>query len=323
MARIIGTGSYLPETAYSNEDMEKIVDTSDEWIYTRTGIRSRHFSNASENTGDMGYFAAKRALENAGVDASEIDCILVATTTPESLVPNTSSYIQAKLGVPGASCLDLNAACSGFIYGLELAGALLQMGQKKKILLIGTEVLSKITDFTDRKSCVLFGDGAGAVVLDNGDNAFHVVTGADGSKGECLSTGTFKVENVLEKSEPYSQYIAMDGKEVYKFAVNILPEVLSEAVKKGGESVSSLDHVIPHQANSRIIQAAAKKLQLPLEKFYMNIDHVGNTSAASIAIALDEMNRKKLLKKGQKIGMVGFGGGLTYGACYLTWTMES
>lgn len=323
MARITGTGSYLPKKSFTNEDMETIVETSDEWIYTRTGIRSRHFSNESENTGDMGFFAAERALENAGVSASEIDCILVATTTPESLVPNTSSYIQAKLGAIHASCLDLNAACSGFIYGLELAGALLETGQKKKILLIGTEVLSKITDFTDRKSCVLFGDGAGAVVLESGENTYQVVTGADGSKGECLSTGTFKVENILEKPEPYKQYIAMDGKEVYKFAVNILPEVLTEAVTKAGDTLAQLDHVIPHQANSRIIQAAAKKLKLPLEKFYMNIDHVGNTSAASIAIALDEMNQKNLLKKGQKIGMVGFGGGLTYGACYLTWTKES
>lgn len=322
MARIIGTGSYLPKTVVSNNDLEQIVETSDEWIYTRTGIRTRHISTASENTGDMGFYAALRALDNAGVDPSELDYILVATTTPESLVPNTSSYIQAKLGASGASCLDLNAACSGFIYGLELASALLAAG-KRKVLVIGAEVLSKITDFRDRKSCVLFGDGAGAVVLDSGDSALHVVTGADGAKGACLSTGKFKVENLLVKNAPYTQYIHMDGKEVYKFAVNILPEVLSLAVGKAGEHVTSLDHVIPHQANSRIIQAAAKKLQIPLEKFYMNIVHVGNTSAASIAIALDEMNRKNLLKKGQKIGMVGFGGGLTYGACYLTWAMDT
>lgn len=323
MARIIGTGSYLPKTVVSNKDLEKIVETSDEWIFTRTGIRSRHFSTAEENTGDMGILAAQRALEDAGVKPEEVDYILVATTTPESLVPNTSSYIQAKLGADRASCLDLNAACSGFIYGLEVANALLMMDHINNVLLIGSEVLTKITDFSDRKSCVLFGDGAGAAVLAKGQGIHHVVTGAQGEKGDCLYTAKFPVENILTKAEPKKPYVVMDGKEVYKFAVNILPEVLTKAVEGAGSKVSDLTHVIPHQANLRIIQGAAKKLDLPLEKFYMNIEEVGNTSAASIAIALDEMNRKGLLAKGDRIGLVGFGGGLTYGACYLTWSKDA
>lgn len=321
MARIIGTGSYLPNNVVTNKDLETLVDTSDEWIKTRTGISSRHYAGKDENTGEMGLSAAKKAMAMAKVTKEEISYILVATTTPESLVPSTSAYIQGKLGAKNAACLDLNAACSGFIYGLQVAQGLLSLPGIEKILLIGSEVLTKITDFTDRSTCVLFGDGAGAVILEKGQGIHSVITGADGTQGACLHTGTFKVENPMTKEVMGPQKIYMDGQEVYKFAVRILPEALRQVVAKGGGDLGTLTHVIPHQANLRIIQGAAKKLDMPLEKFFVNIEQVGNTSAASIAIALDEANRQGRLQKGDTLAMVGFGGGLTYGACYMTWTL--
>ena len=321
MARIIGTGSYLPKRVMTNKEMEEYVDTTDEWIVTRTGIRERHLSDGQENTGDLGYIAALAALENAGVKAEEVDYILVATTTPHSLVPNTSSYIQDKLGASNASCLDLNAACTGFIYGLEVAEGLLKSDHINHILVIGSEVLSKITDFTDRSTCVLFGDGAGAAVLAKGNGIRGIVSGADGTKGACLHTNDFPVNNLIEKGSTSPQLIHMDGKEVYKFAVNILPEALKAAVLRGKGDLEELDHIVPHQANIRIIEAASKRLSISMDKFYVNIQNTGNTSSASIAIALDELNRSGKLENGHQVALVGFGGGLTYGAVYLEWNI--
>ena len=321
VARIIGTGSYLPKRIMTNKEMEAYVDTTDEWIVTRTGIRQRHLSDKTENTGYLGYEAAESALKNAGVGAEDIDYILVATTTPHALVPNTSSYIQDKLGAVNAACLDLNAACSGFIYGLEVADALLKSDHIHHILVIGSEVLSKITDFTDRATCVLFGDGAGAAVLAKGDGIRGIVSGADGTKGACLNTRDFPVNNIVAEGSKAPQLIRMDGKEVYKFAVNILPEALKAAVARGKGNLAELDHIVPHQANIRIIEAASKRLDISMDKFHVNIQNTGNTSSASIAIALDELSRSGKLKNGQKLALVGFGGGLTYGAVYLEWNM--
>lgn len=319
MARIIGTGSYMPKRVMTNKEFEKYVDTNDEWIVTRTGIKARHFSSKDENTGDLGYEAGLKALEDAKISPLDIDYIIVATTTPHGLVPNTSSYIQGKLGAKNAACLDINAACSGFIYGLEMAEALLRLPKKRNILLIGAEVLSKITDFTDRTTCVLFGDGAGACVVSLGEGIKATLTGADGEKGECLKTTPFEVNNLLFPGETTDHYIVMDGKEVYKFAVKILPYAVEQVLLDAGVDIEELTHIIPHQANIRIIEAAAKRLKVPMEKFFVNIESTGNTSAASIPIALDAMNKEGSLKEGDKIAMVGFGGGLTYGAAYLEW----
>ncbi len=319
MARIIGTGSYMPKAVMTNKDFEKYVDTNDEWIVTRTGIKARHFSGKDENTGDLGYEAGLRAIEDAGISPMDLDYIIVATLTPHALIPNTSSYIQGKLGAKNAACFDLNAACSGFIYGLEVAEALLNLPKKKNVLLIGAEVISKITDFSDRTTCVLFGDGAGACVLTRGEGIKATLTGADGEKGECLKTTPFEVNNLLYHGEKSNHYISMDGKEVYKFAVKILPYAVEKVLEDVGVAIEEVNHIIPHQANIRIIEAAAKRLNVPMEKFFVNIESTGNTSAASIAIALDDMNREGSLKEGDKIVMVGFGGGLTYGAAYLEW----
>ncbi len=319
MAKIIGTGSYMPKGVMTNKDFEKYVDTNDEWIVTRTGIKARHFSGKDENTGDLGYEAGLRAIEDAGISPMDLDYIIVATTTPHALIPNTSSYIQGKLGAKKAACFDLNAACSGFIYGLEVADALLMLPNKKNVLLIGAEVISKITDFTDRTTCVLFGDGAGACVITQGNGIKATLTGADGERGECLKTAAFEVNNLLYSGGVSSHYVSMDGKEVYKFAVKILPFAVEQVLAMAGVSLEEVQHIIPHQANIRIIEAAAKRLNVPLEKFFINIETTGNTSAASIAIALDEMNKAGSLKEGDKMVMVGFGGGLTYGAVYLEW----
>ncbi len=319
MARITGTGSYMPKSVMTNKDFEKYVDTNDEWIVTRTGIKSRHFSGKDENTGDLGFEAGLRALRNAKLSPLDLDYIIVATTTPQALVPNTSSYIQGKLGAKNAACFDINAACSGFIYGLEMAQALLMLPKKRNVLLIGAEVLSKITDFTDRTTCVLFGDGAGACVISQGEGIKATLTGADGAQGECLRTNPFEVTNLIHTGDLSNHYLTMDGKEVYKFAVKILPYAVEQVLEDAGVKVEDLTHIVSHQANIRIIEAAAKRLKVPMERFFVNIESTGNTSAASIPIALDEMNRGGLLKEGDKMAMVGFGGGLTYGAVYLEW----
>lgn len=319
MARIIGTGSFMPRSVVSNIDMEKYVETNDEWIRTRTGISQRHISMEDENTGDLGYGAALEAMKDAGITAMDLDYIIVATTTPHSLVPTTSCFIQGKLGAMNATPFDINAACSGFIYGIELADSLLEKKDKEYALVIGAEVLSKIVDFNDRSTCVLFGDGAGAAVLQKGEGIKGIVTGADGTKGAVLNTGEFKVRNMLTGPNESDHMLSMEGKEVYKFAVQILPQAIRSSLEKSEMNVEDLDHIIPHQANIRIIEAAAKRLELPMDKFYVNIHNTGNTSSASIAIALDEMNKKGMLKQGDKISMVGFGGGLTYGALTMVW----
>lgn len=321
MAKIIGTGRALPERVIYNKEFEAFLETSEDWIVSRTGIERRHFAGATENTNDLALAAGQKALASAGVHPQELDIIIVATCTPAALIPSTAAMVQGRLGAVNASAFDINAACTGFIYAMEMAHALLEQGRKTHALIIGAEVLSKITDFTDRSTAVLFGDGAGAAVLRRGEGILSAVTGADGTKDRCLNSGPFPVKNFFtEAPAAHLPTIYMEGKEVYKFAVNILPQAVNTALEEAGLALEDLDMVVPHQANVRIIEAAAKRLGLPMDKFYVNLMHTGNTSAASIPIALDEMNEKGLLKEGMTIALVGFGGGLTYGAAVLRWS---
>jgi 3-oxoacyl-[acyl-carrier-protein] synthase-3 len=326
--KILGTGSYTPENVVKNEDLQKFVDTNDEWITSRTGIKERRIS-LGENTSELGYRAALKALENANVKPEELDMIIVATLTPDMLTPSVACIVQKLLGAKKASAFDLNAACSGFIYGLHIGTQFIKTGACEKILVIGSEVLSKVVDWTDRNTCVLFGDGAGAVVLGPSDKtgvmAVHI--GAQGEKGEVLEIPAIPVRNpYAEKvvdTEVYNtikeSYICMDGREVFKFATGIIVEGIEKVLKETGLTLEDISYVVPHQANLRIIDYASRKLNLDISKFYVNLDKYGNTSGASIPIALDEMNREGLLHRGDKIILVGFGGGLTYGATLLEW----
>lgn len=298
----LGLGYALPAQVLSNFDLEKMVDTSDEWITTRTGIKERRISK-EESLTDLSYRASLQALNRAGVSPEEIDAIILATLTPDLGFPASACLLQARLGANRAYALDISAACSGFLYGLELAGGLLASGRTKKVLLVGAERLSQIVDWTDRSTCVLFGDGAGAVVL------------SSEGEGELLSSVLRSDGNLWEIL--YAErcgYIKMKGKELFKIAVRAMAEVCEEALQKAGLSVEDVDLVVPHQANIRIIQALAERLNLPMEKVYVNIHKYGNTSAASIPIALCEAYEEGKLKRGDVVLMTAMGGGLTWGA---------
>lgn len=310
--RIIGTGSCLPTNIITNDQLSRQVDTSDEWISSRTGIRNRHV--AEEETGaGMASEAAKRALENAGVSADEIELIIVATCTADMQFPSTACMVQKEIGAKHAVAFDLSAACSGFLFALNTAHAYFTAGIYKKALIIGTEVLSKLVDWTDRSTCVLFGDGAGAAVVETSETGLEgFVQHADGDKGEVLTcAGTNRTEGPA--------YIQMNGQEVFKFAVKKVPECIQEVLEMTGTEKEDIRWYLLHQANSRIIQSAAKRLKEPEEKFPMNMDQYGNTSAASIPILLDEMNRSGMLRKGDRLMMSGFGAGLTWGAAQIVW----
>lgn len=321
--RIIGTGSCLPETSISNEQMSHIVETSDEWIASRTGIRNRRIVKQETGAG-MAIEAAKKALENGNVSAEEIELIIVATCTNDMQFPSTACMVQSGIGAKHAVAFDISAACSGFLFALNTAHAYLMSGIYKKALIIGTEVLSKMVDWTDRSTCVLFGDGAGAAVVEISDAGLDgFVQYADGEKGEVLTCPGKKIDNPVqdkqEKTEPASDYIFMNGQEVFKFAVKKVPECIQEVLKQTETDKDDIRWYILHQANSRIIQSAAKRLGVTEEKFPMNMDQYGNTSAASIPILLDEMNRKGMLERGDKLILSGFGAGLTWGAAQITW----
>jgi 3-oxoacyl-[acyl-carrier-protein] synthase-3 len=322
-SRIVGTGSYLPERVLSNFDLEKTLDTSDEWIVTRTGIRERRIAGEGEYTSDLGTRAAEQALDMAGLSAQDIDLILVATVTGDFSWPATACLVQSQLGADHAFAFDLSAACSGFIYGLATADSFLRAGTAKRVLVIGAEIFSRIVDWEDRTTCVLFGDGAGAVVLereegDRGVLSTHLHT--DGSNWELLYQLGFGSRNPASgggnKKLPYIQ---MQGNEVFKIAVRSLYEVALEALKANDLTVDDVDFFIPHQANRRILEATAKRLDLPLEKVVMNVDRVGNTSGASIPVALDELNRSGRLKEGDILLLDAFGGGFTWGAALIRW----
>lgn len=317
--RILGTGSYLPEKVVTNDELAQVMDTSDEWISSRTGIRSRHISIADTST-TMAVKAAKKALEDGGVKPEELDHIFVATLSGDHATPSTSCEVQKEIGAVNAVCMDLNAACSGFVYALNTAMAYAKAGMGRKMLLIGVETLSKIMDWSDRSTCVLFGDGAGSVIVEaDPSRKIYIDAGSDGMKGDVLTCEERHLNNLLVKDDSPMQQVQMDGQEVFKFAVRIIPKSVNKILDAAGVSKDEIKYYILHQANRRIIEAAARRLKEPIEKFPMNVDHCANTSSATIPILLDEVHRNGMLKAGDKIILSGFGGGLTWGSVYLEW----
>jgi 3-oxoacyl-[acyl-carrier-protein] synthase-3 len=314
-SRIVGTGRYLPERIMTNFDLEKIVDTSDEWIRARTGVERRHVVEEDQTTSDMCVEAAKIAIEDAGVDVSEIDLVITGTTTPDLIFPNVSTLIQHRLGIPACPAFSLEAACTGFIYALTMADKFVRLGDAKCALVMGAECITKLMDWKDRNTCVLFGDGAGAVIVkpstEPGLIACHL--GADGQYKDLLYYPV-GASNRLEKAGTDEAAIMMTGNEVFKVAVKTLGGIASETLEKAGIEKSELDWLIPHQANSRIIQATAKRLGLPMEKVILTVQDHGNTSAASVPMALDVGIRDGRVKEGQLILMEAFGGGFTWGS---------
>jgi 3-oxoacyl-[acyl-carrier-protein] synthase-3 len=323
---IIATGSYVPEKVITNHDLEKIVDTSDEWIVTRTGIRERRIADKDTATSDLATIAAQRALESARLTAQDIDMIIVATVTPDMHFPSTACLVQKNIGAVNASAFDLEAACSGFLYGIVVANQFIATGLYRNVMVIGAECLSKFINWKDRNTCVLFGDGAGAVIVsrvEEGYGFLSQILGADGTGASLLTleAGGSRRPASFETVEKQLHYIHMEGSEVFKFAVRIMASMAEEAVKRAGLTKEEVDFLIPHQANIRIIEAARKRLELPEDKVYVNLDRYGNMSAASIPVALDEAVRLGLVKKGDNIVMVGFGGGLTWAACAMRWAV--
>jgi 3-oxoacyl-[acyl-carrier-protein] synthase-3 len=324
---IIGIGSYVPEKIVTNKDLEKMVETSDEWIVSRTGIKQRHVVESGIATSDLAAHAAERALLDAGVTADEIDLIIVATATPDMLFPSTACLVQDKIKASKAAAFDLSAGCSGFVYGLVTGCQFIKTGLYQKILVIGAETLSTILDWNDRNTCVLFGDGAGAVVLGAvpaGYGILGVDLGADGSGGELLKlpAGGSRIPTTSESINQGLHYLQMSGNDVFKFAVKVMGESAVKALDNSNLSHADVDCLIPHQANIRIIQSAAKRLKLPMEKVIVNVDKYGNTSAASIPIAMDEAIKEDKLKKDDIVVLVGFGAGLTWASCVIKWYKE-
>ena len=318
-ARIIGTGSYLPESVLTNDDLSKIVDTSDEWISSRTGIRQRHLA-VNENTVSMSTQAARRAMEEASVTAEELDLIIVATCSPDTFTPNTACSVQANIGAARAVAFDVNTACSGFVFALNIADMYMAAGTFKTALIIGGETLSRFVDWTERSTCVLFADGAGAAVLKADETGLISSSiGSDGTKGYAIYVETRPVVNPCTPQEKPLDYLYMDGQEVFKFAVRKVPEVINKILDETGYAADDVDWYILHQANARINSRIAKKLGVSLDKMPMNMDRCGNTSAASIPLLLDEVNKKGLIKRGDKVMLAGFGAGLTWGGALLEW----
>lgn len=325
---IIGTGAYLPEKVLTNKDLEKMVDTSDEWIVSRTGIRERRIASEEQASSDLALPAAERALEAAGISAADLDLIIVATVTPDMAFPSTACVLQDRLDASKAAAFDLSAACSGFLYGLASGAQFIQNGMYRYVLVVGVECLSKITDWTDRNTCVLFGDGAGAAVLGpvaegEGFKAFEL--GADGSGGALLHQrgGGSRHPITPDMIDERLQYVYMNGREVFKFAVRVMETATDQVVAKAEWNKEDIDFLVPHQANIRIIEPARNRLKLPRDRVVVNVDRYGNMSSASIPVALDEAVREGRIHKGDKLILVGFGGGLTWGAAALTWTMEA
>jgi 3-oxoacyl-[acyl-carrier-protein] synthase-3 len=314
-SRIAGTGRYLPERIMTNADLEKIVDTSDEWIRTRTGVERRHVAAEDELTSDLCVEAAKNAIESAGITAGDLDLIVVGTTSPDLIFPNIATIIQEKLGIHGCAAFSIEAACTGFIYALTTADKFVRTGESKCALVIGAEIITKLIDWTDRATCVLFGDGAGAVILKPSDEQGIISThlGADGKYKDLLYYPV-GVSKDLAKAGVGDSRIMMQGNEVFKVAVKTLGNVATETLKENNIDQSELDWLIPHQANLRIIQATAKRLGLPMEKVIQTVQDHGNTSAASVPLALDVAVRDGRVKRGQLVLMEAFGGGFTWGS---------
>lgn len=321
---IVGYGKYVPERILTNADMEQIVETNDEWIVSRTGIRERHIAAPEQATSDLAYEAAVQALKTAGMTADDLELIIVATITPDTFFPSTACILQDKLGAKKAAAFDLSAACSGFVYGMATANGMLQTGMYNNALVIGADTLSRITDYSDRNTCVLFGDGAGAVVLGEvpqGRGFLSFDLGAEGSGGSLLKleAGGSRLPASEETIQDKKHFIYMNGREVFKFAVRVMGTATEEVLRKAGKGKEDIDLFVPHQANIRIIQSAMQRLDLPEEKCVINVDKYANTSAASIPLALVEAAEEGRMKEGDTILLVGFGGGLTWGASVLVW----
>jgi 3-oxoacyl-[acyl-carrier-protein] synthase-3 len=315
-SRIAGTGSYLPEKVLTNADLEKMVDTNDEWIVSRSGIRERHIAADGETTGDLAFHAATRALETAGLAGSEVELIVLGTTTPDIIFPSTACLVQHRLGAHGCPAFDVNAACSGFIYALSIADKFIRSGAVKNALVIGAETLSRMIDWSDRGTCVLFGDGAGAVVLkaDSEPGILSTHLHADGSKKDLLFNAVGVSAGFKPELPNAGVKVQMVGNEVFKHAVKALDGVVDEALTANGLKKSDIDWLIPHQANLRIIEATAKRLDLPMERVILTIDRTGNTSSGSVPLALDEAVRSGRAKRGQLLLLEAFGGGFTWGS---------
>lgn len=317
--RIIGTGSALPTHTITNDDLTKFLDTSDEWIRSRTGIRCRQVAGEGENVVTLATEAGRKAIEDCGIQPEEIQMVLVATCSSENYFPSVGCRVQAALGLKNASAMDLSAACSGFLFALQTAHAYIMSGFYDTVLVIGAETLSRTVDWSDRSTCVLFGDGAGACVVKKSDTGIlEIVQHSDGTMGDVLVASASSLETPVAAAQK-TLPMHMDGQAVFKFAVKTVPECIRELMNKTEYSLEDVDHVILHQANSRIIESVAKRLSMPAEKFAMNLERHGNTSAASIPILLDELNKKGILKEGETVLLSGFGAGLTWGAALLTW----
>ena len=322
---ITGTGSYLPEKVLTNADLQRMVDTSDEWIVERTGIKERRIAGDDEATSDLAIKAGRAALENAGIKAEDLDLIIVATVTPDMAFPATACFVQKALGAPKATCFDVSAACSGFLYGMELARQFIATGSAEKALVIGADKLSAIIDWTDRNTCVLFGDGAGAAVLQPaGEGTGEILSAYSGSNGtldEILnvpgggSRSPLTADNIGQKTNT----MKMAGREVYRHAVQTMMAAAKEAIARASLTPDDIECFIPHQANLRIIETIADKLHVPMDRFFVNLTAYGNTSAAAVAIALDEAQRTGRIKRGDHILMVVFGGGLTWASSVVRW----
>lgn len=322
-AKIIGLGSYLPEKVLANSDLEKLVDTSDEWIVSRTGMKERRLARADEFPSDMGAAAAEKALTHAGISATQIDLILVATMTPDYLCPSTAALIQTKLKAHQAAAIDVQAACTGYLYGLSMAKAYIESGIYQHVLVIATEKMSAFIDYTDRNTCVLFGDGASAAVVAHEGKGFIIDTvclGADGELAQLLMipAGGSRLPGSVESVNEKMHSVKMMGKEIFKHAVRRMESAARQCLEKAGFKESQMSWLVPHQANSRIIDAIAKQMHIPEAKVYKTVHKYGNTSASSIAIALEELQSEHSISHGEHLLLVAFGGGLTWGAMVLT-----
>jgi 3-oxoacyl-[acyl-carrier-protein] synthase-3 len=316
--KILGTGRYVPKTIVTNEDLKQYVDTSDEWIYSRTGIKERHVS-IDESSLDLSYQAAINAIDKANIDKDEIDLIIVATVTSDYAFPGVSNLLQAKLGIENIMAFDINAACSGFIYAMQIADKMIKSKSFKKALIIGVEILSRLTDWRDRNTCVLFGDGAGAMVIGESETnqIKDIITGSQGDVDMLLYCKNPELKSLKHNKISVQDHIHMQGNEVFKFASRIMPKTINQLIERNNITMDDIQYIVAHQANARIIQKAAKELNVSMDKMYVNINHYGNTSAASVPVAIDEAIEKGYINRGDLFATVAFGGGLTWGGALI------